>query len=51
MVVFLRKLANRMGWTFKRKRKGGLQQALEDVKTGNIYEAESIEDLMTQLNT
>lgn len=50
-VAFLRKLANRMGWTFKRKRKSGLQKALEDVEAGNVYEAESIEDLMTQLNS
>jgi hypothetical protein len=40
-----------MGWTFKRKRKSGLQQALEDVEAGHVYEAESIEDLMSQLNS
>lgn len=50
-VAFLRKLANKMGWTFKRKRKSGLQQALEDVEAGHVYEAESIEDLMSQLNS
>ncbi len=39
-----------MGWTMKRQRKSGLQQALEDVEAGRVYEAKSIEDLMAQLD-
>jgi len=31
------------------KVKSGLQQALEDVEAGRVYEAKSVEDLMAQL--
>ena len=48
-VAFLRTLANKMGWSLKRKKKSGIQQALEDVDKGNIHEAKSVEDLMAQL--
>jgi hypothetical protein len=48
--AFFRTLANKMGWTFRKERKSGLQQALEDVEAGRVYEAESIEDLMKQLD-
>ena len=47
-VSFLRTLANKMGWSLKR-RKSGIQQALEDVEEGRVYEAKSVEDLMEQL--
>lgn len=49
-VAFLRTLSKKMGWTMKRQRKSGIQQALEDVKAGRVYEAKSVEDLMAQLD-
>lgn len=49
-VAFLRTLSKKMGWTMKRQRKSGLQQAIEDVEAGRVYEAKSVEDLMEQLN-
>ncbi len=33
-----------------RKRKTGLDEALDDVKSGRTYHAESVEDLFRQLN-
>ena len=49
-VAFLRTLSKKMGWTMKRHRKSGIQQALEDVEAGRVYEANSVEDLMSQLD-
>lgn len=49
-ISFLRMLSKKMGWTMKRERKSGIQQALEDVKAGRVYKARSVEDLMEQLN-
>lgn len=34
----------------KRQRKSGLEQALDDVEAGRVYEAKSVEDLMVQLD-
>ena len=48
-VSFARSLSRKMGWTIRTPRKSGIQQALEDVKAGRIYEASSVEDLMAQL--
>ena len=39
-----------MGWSMKRQRKNGIQQALEDVEAGRVYKAKSVEDLMAQLD-
>lgn len=47
----LRSLSRRMGWIVKKPRKSGLQQALEDVEAGRVYEAKNVEDLMTQLES
>lgn len=33
------------------KRKTGLDEALEDVKAGRVYHADSVEDLFDQLNS
>ncbi|MDE6795359.1 MAG: hypothetical protein K2J63_08680 [Muribaculaceae bacterium] len=33
-----------------RRRKTGLDEALEDVKAGRVYHAESVDDLFNQLN-
>ena len=49
-VSFIRTLSKKMGWTMKRQRKSGIQQALEDVDAGRIYKAKSVEDLMAQLD-
>ena len=49
-IAFLRTLAKKMGWAIKRQRKSGIQEALEDVEAGRVYEAENVEDLMAQLN-
>ena len=48
-VRFARSLSRRMGWNVIKPRKSGIQQALDDVKAGRIYEAKSVEDLMSQL--
>lgn len=34
-----------------RKRKTGLDEALEDVKAGRVFHADSVEDLFRQLNS
>ncbi len=49
-IAFLRALAKKMGWHIKRQRKSGIQEALENVEAGRVYEAEDVEDLMAQLN-
>ena len=49
-VAFLRTLAKKMRWTIKRERKSGIQQALDDVEAGRLYEAKNVDDLMEQLN-
>jgi hypothetical protein len=47
---FIRSLSKKMGWTIKKTRKSGIQQALDDVEAGHVYEAKSIDDLMAQLD-
>ncbi|MCR4601949.1 MAG: hypothetical protein K5683_00260 [Prevotella sp.] len=49
-VRLARSLLRKMGWIIRKPRKSGLQQALEDVEAGRVYEAKSIEDLMAQLD-
>ena len=49
-VRLARSLSRKMGWTIRKPRKSGLHQALEDVEAGRVYEAKSIEDLMSQLD-
>ncbi len=34
-----------------KKRKTGLDEAIEDVKAGRVYHAESVDDLFDQLNS
>ena len=31
------------------KRKSGIEEAMEDIKTGKVYQAENVEDLFKQL--
>ncbi len=49
-VRFARSLSQKMGWIIRKPRKSGIQQALEDVEAGRVYEAKNVEDLMAQLN-
>jgi hypothetical protein len=42
-------LSQKMGWIIHRPRKSGLQKALDDVRTGHVYEAKDVDDLMAQL--
>ena len=50
-VSAIRKLVKSMGGTVKirKEKKCGLDEALEDVKAGRIYHAESTEDMMKQI--
>ncbi len=34
--------------TLKRKRRTGMERAVEDIEQGRIYEADSVEDLINQ---
>ena len=34
---FLRTLSKKMGWTFRRHRKTGIEKGLDDIKKGNIW--------------
>jgi len=51
--AFLRRHSRNMGWqiaTIRRPRKtGSLERAIEDVRAGRVYQADSVEDLMAQL--
>ncbi len=44
----LNDLARKFGWTINSEKKNGLDEALEDVKAGNIYHASSAKDLIRQ---
>ena len=50
-VSAIRKLVKSMGGSVKirKEKKRGLDEALEDVKAGRIYHAESTEDMMKQI--
>jgi len=37
--------------SLKRTKKSGLEKAIEEVKAGKLYEADSVDDLMKQLNS
>ncbi len=51
--AFLRRQSRNMGWqisTVRTPRKSGsLERAIEDVRAGRVYQADSVEDLMAQL--
>lgn len=44
----LKEIAKRFGWIVRIEQPSGLDEALEDVKAGRVYHAESVGDLMTQ---
>ena len=50
---FLRRQSRNMGWHITTIRmphtQGSLERAIEDVRAGRVYEADSVEDLMAQL--
>jgi hypothetical protein len=46
---FISTLSHKMGWTIHRERKCGLDRAIDDVRAGRVYQAESVDDLMSQL--
>ena len=46
---FIRTMSHKMGWEMHRERKSGLERAIDDVRAGRVYEAESVEDLIRQL--
>lgn len=43
-----KELAKKMGWIIC-KHKSGIEKALEDVKSGNVYEAKDADDLFKQI--
>ena len=50
---FLRRQSRNMGWHITTvrapRKKGSLERAIEDVQAGRVYQADSVEDLMAQL--
>ena len=52
---FLRHQSRKMGWQVSTvrapRKKGSLERAIEDVRAGRVYEADSVEDLMAQLES
>ena len=50
---FLRRQSRNMGWQFTTlrtpRKRGSLERAIEDVRAGRVYQADSVEDLMAQL--
>jgi len=48
-VGFLRTISKKMGWTFKRHRKSGIEKGLEDIRKGNVFHAKDSEDLIKQI--
>lgn len=51
--AFLRRQSRNMGWQVstvrKPRKKGSLERAIEDIRAGRVYQADSVEDLMAQL--
>ena len=46
---FLRTLSKKMGWSLKKQKNSKIELELDDGKTGKVFEASSVEDLMAQL--
>ena len=46
---FINTLSRKMGWTIHKERKSGMERAMDDVHAGRVYQADSVEDLMAQL--
>lgn len=46
---FLKEFVHKMGWTLTKKRKSGLEKALEDEKEGRVFEANDVDDMFKQI--
>ncbi len=46
---FLRTLSKKMGWSIKKQKKSKLDIALAEAKSGKVYKASSVENLIEQL--
>lgn len=46
---FVKKLASKMGWRLFSKPQAGIEQALEDIEAGRVYEAKDADDMMKQI--
>ena len=46
---FLRKIAKGMGWTITSTKKSGIEQGLEDIEAGRVYQAANAEDMIAQI--
>ena len=46
---FLRKIAKGMGWTITSTKKSGVEQGLEDIEAGRVYNAANAEDMIAQI--
>ncbi len=44
----LKELANKFGWIVRTEKKGGLEEALDDVREGRVYHAKDAHDLIKQ---
>ena len=42
----LKELANRFGWIIQTEKTSGIEEALEDVKTGRVYHAKNAHELI-----
>lgn len=44
----LKDLAKKFGWVIQTENKSGIEEALDDVKSGRVYHAENAHDLIKQ---
>ena len=44
----LKELAKKFGWVIQTENKSGIEEALDDVKSGRFYHAENAHDLIKQ---
>ncbi|MCQ2293495.1 MAG: hypothetical protein MJZ54_05630 [Bacteroidaceae bacterium] len=51
-IQMLRKLASGMGWTLSvlnARKKNGIERGLEDIRKGNVFQANDSQDLIKQI--
>lgn len=46
---FLKEFVHKMGWTLTKRRKSGLEKALEDEKEGRVFDANDVDDMFKQI--
>lgn len=44
----LKELAKKFGWVIQTENKSGIEEALDDIKSGRVYHAENARDLIKQ---